>query len=90
MRGKAHKPRAIDAYRRFLDKQYPHDTLASDALYGLGVAEEDTGQAAAAEATYTRFLQGYPQHAAGRRSRHADRRNGGTAQHSYAEAEQRL
>ncbi|HEX3659139.1 MAG TPA: tetratricopeptide repeat protein [Pirellulales bacterium] len=79
------KPRAVDAYRRFL-KDHPHDALASDALYGLGVAEEETSQAVAAEATYRRFLQGYPQHAlAGEVGMRIAEM--ALAQHKFAEAE---
>jgi TolA-binding protein len=80
------KPRAIDFYRRFLDK-YPQDALASDALYGLGVAEEESGQGPAAEATYRRFSKSFPQHAlAGEVGMRIAEM--ALAQHRYGEAEQ--
>jgi TolA-binding protein len=57
LRGK--KPLAIAAYKRLL-ADYPKDPLRAKALYGLGVAQQETIAAADARATFDRFLAEFP------------------------------
>ncbi|MEX2119648.1 MAG: tetratricopeptide repeat protein [Pirellulales bacterium] len=50
------KPQAVSKYRELIDK-HPDDPLVDDALYAMGVAQEELGEAAAAGATYDAYLK---------------------------------
>lgn len=55
------KEAAIAEYARFVTA-YPKHALAADALYALGVAQEELALTAPAEATYQKFLAQFAQH----------------------------
>ena len=57
-RGK--KQEAAAMYAQLLAK-FPGDKLAADALYALGVSQEELGQQAEAGKSYDLFLEKYPQ-----------------------------
>ncbi len=50
------KAEAARLYQQVV-KQFPGDALLPDALYALGVAQDELGQAAAADATYQAWLE---------------------------------
>jgi TolA-binding protein len=50
------KAEAARLYQQLV-KQFPGDALLPDALYALGVAQEELGQSAAADATYAAWLE---------------------------------
>lgn len=58
-RGK--KPEAVAMYQEFVEK-FPKDDLVPDALYALGVTQEELNQTKEAGQTYERFLKDYPKH----------------------------
>jgi len=53
------KAEAARFYQQLV-KQFPADALLPDALYALGVAQEESGQAPAADATYAAWLDKFP------------------------------
>lgn len=53
---------AVETWERFL-RDHADSPRAADALYGLGVARAETGDAAAATAALSRFAQRFPDHA---------------------------
>lgn len=55
--------RAARRFRRFLDDASPSDPRRADALYYLGAAQYRQGDRSAAEATLSRFVATYPNHA---------------------------
>ncbi len=50
---------AIEVYQAF-SKNHPQHSSRAQALYGLGVAQEESGQMAAAGQTYAKLLQEFP------------------------------
>src|SRR6185312_7979389 len=56
------KAEAVKLYEQVV-KQFPNDPQTPEALYALGVAQEELGQAAAADAAYASLLRQFPQHA---------------------------
>lgn len=50
---------AVEAYTRLIAK-HPKNALVPDALYALGAAHEELGQAAAAGANYDAYLKRFP------------------------------
>ena len=52
---------------------FPQDALAANAQYGLGVAQAELGQAAAAESTFLTFLKSFPASDLAPESSHARR-----------------
>ncbi len=64
---------AVAAYRRLLTA-YPQHPQRADALFALGVAEQERGDFADAVETFTLFEKDFPQHADApdARARHAD------------------
>ena len=53
---------AADSYSTLI-RSYPHDELAADAYYALGIAQEALKQPDDAQATFTAFHTKFPKHA---------------------------
>lgn len=82
------KPEALTAYAKLVE-QFPQHTLRSKALYGLGVAQEETGATAAAAQSYDTFLKEFSDDEL---ATEVGMRRGETllAQGDFAEAEKRF